>query len=251
MASFEQFASALRCALSTSDAERVPAEQALAQAERSGTFVRAMLALGTGDSSLPPPARLLAVLCAKRAVERRWSAHGAGDEMGADEKGFVKASLLDAMNETDAQICTQLALITAQARRARPKRAAHTHILHKYAHTRSRSSSASCAFGGPVAVAGAAADASLGVRQRQRDEGRPRRRRPLPRGQAAGRAQAPAPPQAVLRPRRAAAPCHAAGCRDAPAGAPRLAGHDATHAIPSRRVRLRTVTHAHGFAHAR
>ena len=106
---------ALRGALSADAAVRVPYEAALAAWEAAPGYATALLSVYES-----PPAgcggaeRLLAVLCLKAAVGRRWNERRSGEPAISDaEKAEVRARLLPATDEREPALASQLVLTAA------------------------------------------------------------------------------------------------------------------------------------------
>ena len=107
---------ALKGALQPDAAIRKPYEEALQAWEGVPTYCTLLLQLyATAAAELPQPERLLAVLCLKNAVIRRW--HARRDDEDAipdDEKAVLRLGLLEAVTEPDRQIGAQLEVLVAQ-----------------------------------------------------------------------------------------------------------------------------------------
>jgi hypothetical protein len=123
----DNLALALRGALSPAADIRVPYEAALLAWEAApGSYVWALLTVyessavggggagGGGGSAggageVSDPERLLAVLCLKAVVNRRWNERRPGDGvMSAGEKADARARLLRACDEEDGALAAQV-----------------------------------------------------------------------------------------------------------------------------------------------
>ena len=111
----QSLAQALHGALSAADAERQMCEAALSQWESSSGFCAMLLALhASPPAGLSQPARLLAVLCLKNAINRRWHQRRQDEPaIAEDEKAALRDGLLHTLEEADPQIWAQLELIIA------------------------------------------------------------------------------------------------------------------------------------------
>ena len=107
-------AQALQGALQQSE-QRSVCEQALTAWEACLNFPTSLLQLAsTPPVGLGQPERLLAVLCLKNAVTRRWHQRRQDEPMYPDaEKSAVRDGLLTMLNEPDAQIWAQVELVIA------------------------------------------------------------------------------------------------------------------------------------------
>ena len=114
-----RLAIALRGALRTED--RRVYEQELQEWELAPGFCSALLRLyASPPAQFGVPERLLAVLCLKNAVARRWQHRGVDEGSGGladSEKAAVRAALLAALDEPEAQLAAQLLLVLAQVAR--------------------------------------------------------------------------------------------------------------------------------------
>ena len=96
-------------------------EQELQEWELAPGFCSALLRLyASPPAQFGVPERLLAVLCLKNAVARRWQHRGVDEGSGGladSEKAAVRAALLAALDEPEAQLAAQLLLVLAQVAR--------------------------------------------------------------------------------------------------------------------------------------
>ena len=94
---------------------RKPYEEALSAWEAAPGFCLALMRAYAPSSSIGHPQRLLAVLCLKNAVQRRWHQRGGPNEppIAEAEKAALKEALLAALDEPDPQLWAQLELIIA------------------------------------------------------------------------------------------------------------------------------------------
>ena len=108
-------AHALHGALSTETEHRQACEAVLAQWEAVGGFCSALLALyAAPPDGLGQPPRLLAVLCLKNAVNRRWHQRRQDEPAISDaEKTVLRNGLLHTLDEPDTQIWAQLEVVIA------------------------------------------------------------------------------------------------------------------------------------------
>eukprot|EP00962_Isochrysis_galbana_P051640 scaffold23118_cov140-Isochrysis_galbana.AAC.2 len=113
----DNLALALRGALSPAADVRVPYEAALQAWEAApGLYASALLkvyesnaAAGGAGGGVPEPERLLAVLCLKAVVNRRWNERRPGDAALSDsEKADVRARLLRACDEKEGALAAQV-----------------------------------------------------------------------------------------------------------------------------------------------
>ncbi|KAL1524636.1 hypothetical protein AB1Y20_019523 [Prymnesium parvum] len=112
--SLAELATALQGSL-LPEKERKPYEEALQNWEACDGFASALLHL---YSAPPPqvghPERLLAILCLKNAVTRRWHSHRDDEPPISDEeKERLRNGLLHAVQEPDRQLALQLQLVVA------------------------------------------------------------------------------------------------------------------------------------------
>ena len=184
-----RLAIALRGALRTED--RRVYEQELQEWELAPGFCSALLRLyASPPAQFGVPERLLAVLCLKNAVARRWQHRGVDEGSGGladSEKAAVRAALLAALDEPEAQLAAQLLLVLAQVARL-DGLAAWPELMPSLLHAAARTA--------------------------------PRRGarylRAVPRGENAGVAPAARPPQAIHCSRGRAEPASAAAPRSPP-----------------------------------
>jgi hypothetical protein len=107
---------ALRGALSSVAGIRLPYEAALLAWEAApGQYASALLTVYESSGSageaagVSAPERLLAVLCLKAVVNRRWNERRPGDaELSAAEKADVRARLLRACDEREMSLAAQV-----------------------------------------------------------------------------------------------------------------------------------------------
>ena len=105
---------ALHGGLSAEEGVRRGAEDLLSQWEACAGFATALLRLyARPPPSLQPAGRLLAVLCLKNAIGRRWHERE-GACIADDEKAALRAGLLASLDETEPQLARQLRLVAAQ-----------------------------------------------------------------------------------------------------------------------------------------
>lgn len=97
--SLDDLVYALHCALQHDEAMRRPYEAALSQWEGCAGFASALFHLyASPPPQLAQPERLLAVLCLKNAVARRWHSHREDESAIADgEKEIIRTGLLVAV----------------------------------------------------------------------------------------------------------------------------------------------------------
>ena len=119
LSSLNDLLTALNGALQPDQAYRKPYEEALRRWEGCAGFTTALLHLYTAPPpQLAPAERLLAVLCLKNAVNRRWHSRREDEEAIAEsEKEAVRTGLLEAVQEPERQLASQLGLTVANIAR--------------------------------------------------------------------------------------------------------------------------------------
>ena len=116
----ETLCSALCGALRPAAEERRPYEHLLTHWETAPGFCSGLLRLyGSPPAQFGLSERLLAVLCLKNTVARRWQDRGVdeGSGLADSEKAAVRAALLAALDEPETQLSAQLLLVLAQVAR--------------------------------------------------------------------------------------------------------------------------------------